>query len=428
MKEKTPTTQPRWLDRYHGRFTGRKLPKRLRIELFPRIRHAEKLPGTKRLRRYLASGLVGALFYGGTAAGLFLHDLNNQFSQSTVSIDDFVKKKVEPVDDYTGRALNIMLLGIDSRHGEINDLFGEPEGLLNDTNMLLHISADRKHIQVISIPRDSLVNIPSCKLKDGSLTEPQYGQFNWALSIGAEGDPENLAPGIACVQATMEELTGLTIDEFAMVDFSGFKSIIDSLGGVEMCFETDLYDPKSALDIPAGCHTLNGYQAIAFARTRSLPDDPSGDIGRVGRQQQLIGRILDTVKSKNILADFPKLYSFSKETLKALRVSPSLSSISTSTGLAYSLSSIPNSGIQFATMPWGQSPVDPNRVVPTEQADLVWEALREDKPFPPGTEVRDLAGQVFTIPDPDNPNPEDSNEGEHTPGDPAQTETGGEGQ
>lgn len=417
--------KPLWLLERQATFQSKQPITQRRLQIVPRIRHSlthrRKRTG---LRMALLSLLAVTLFLG-TSAGLLLWDIKHSIDKSTITLDGFEDKEEKPpVDDYSGRAVNIMVLGIDIRKGAGNEQFGEFDGaLLNDTNFLMHISADRTRMQMVSIPRDTLIEIPACQLANGETSYPHYGQFNWAFGVGLSGnDPEaeeiNFAPGIACVKKTMESLTGVEIDEFVIVDFGGFQSIVNALGGIEMCFNEDLYDPNAGLDLSAGCHKLNGFNALAYARTRSLPNDPSGDIGRMGRQQEVIGRILSTAKQQNLLTDFPKLYAFTKEGINSVKVSPNLSSLTTSTGLAYSLSSLPNSGIQFATMPWGQSPVDPNRVIPSELAPLVWEAIIADKAFPDGIEVRDLDGNV-TIKG--QQNQEDTNEnsigntGENTP-------------
>lgn len=390
---------PAWLGRYQKRSVPRLVKRRERLEPNTNIRHAAFKKSPSLVARVAKAGVLGVFAFTLSGAGFIFHDIYSSISESTINIADFTneEKAQTPVDNFDGRAVNIMVLGIDTRHGAGNEQFGAEEGLLNDTNFLMHISADRKRLQMISIPRDTLVDIPACRLRSGDYSLPQYGQFNWALGIGSEHDPENLAPGIACVKNTMEELTGIEIDEFMMIDFSGFQSIIDALGGVEMCFESDLFDPKSALDLKAGCHTLDGFTALGYARTRSLADDPTGDIGRMGRQQQLVGRILQTAKQKNFFTDFPKLYAFAKEGIRSVKASPQLTSLTNATGLAYSLSAIPDSGIQFATMPWGQAPTDPNRVVPSELAPAFWESIRKDQPFPDGTEMRDLSGNVSIV-------------------------------
>ena len=145
-------------------------------------------------------------------------------------------------------------------------------------------------------------------------------------------------------------MSGLTIDDFVVVDFSGFINVVDSLGGVEYCFDRAVKDTLSELDVKPGCQKLNGAQALAFARTRYTLGDGS-DISRIGRQQELILKLIKVVKQKNLLTDLPSLYSFTKSAIKTLTVSKNIGSLSKITGLAYSLKNLKEENIQFITMP-----------------------------------------------------------------------------
>lgn len=355
----------------------------------------------RRALRVLGVSLFAILVLVASTAGFFYWDLSNRVADAELAVDDFieVEEPREPIDDYSGRALNVLVMATDSRVGEGNDRYGAEEGdesMRSDIAIVAHISEDRKTVQMISIPRDTWTTIPSCRTKDGMQTSPQEGQFNWAMSVGSENVAENLDAGIACVWRTVEELTGLKIDEFVLFDFAGFEQMIDALGGVNMCFEEDLYDEQAELDIKAGCHTLNGHDALAYARARKAVGDGS-DISRIGRQQELMGRIFQTAMSKNMFTDFPKLYSFMSETLASINTSSSLARINTSMGLAYSLAGLPSDGLQFVTMPFAEAPWDPNRVIPSWQADEVWEAVKEDKPLPPGVEITDSRGNKVVI-------------------------------
>ena len=101
--------------------------------------------------------------------------------------------------------------------------------------MVIHINTDRSRVQILSIPRDTLVDIPSCMHRDGSTSEPVSNEmFNNAMYYGADGGDaqEDIGPGVACVRSTVENMSGMTIDAFMVVDFAGFINIIDALDGV----------------------------------------------------------------------------------------------------------------------------------------------------------------------------------------------------
>src|SRR5664279_5294198 len=118
----------------------------------------------------------------------------------------------------------ILVLGSDTRQGKGNHIGGATPGL-SDTAILLHLSADRKHAYGVSIPRDSMVQRPSCPRKDGNGTDPGgLSMFNEAYAVG----------GPACTQKTVEQLTGIRIDHFVVIDFNGFREMVDALGGVRV--------------------------------------------------------------------------------------------------------------------------------------------------------------------------------------------------
>ena len=148
-----------------------------------------------------------------------------------------------------------------------------------------------------------------------------------------------------------------------------------------MYVEEDVDDEKADLHLNKGCNTLNGAQALGYARARYSLGDGS-DISRIGRQQQLVGAIMRTAKSKNLLTDMPSLYSFAKSSLSTLTVSEGLGGVDKLAGLANSAASIGMENINFVTLPVEEDDIDPNRVQPSAQAAAVWDALRDDKPIP----------------------------------------------
>jgi LCP family protein required for cell wall assembly len=129
------------------------------------------------------------------------------------------------------QAENIMVLGSDSRQG-LSKAYGS--GLVtdqSDTLMIIHIPANRKWAEVMSIPRDSYVNIPACKMGDGQTSAPQQFKINEAFAIG-NLDGNHTALGVACTVKTIEQDTGIFINHFVVVNFNGFKSMVAALGGV----------------------------------------------------------------------------------------------------------------------------------------------------------------------------------------------------
>ncbi len=361
------------------------------------VHHASN-PSRKSIPRIVIATLLFLFVF--VASGIGITYYNLQSSIKTVNVNKLLNKKnSKPVDSYDGKPLNILVIGSDVRTGK-NSRFGNEEGMRSDTTLLVHISADRKHTQVVSIARDILLNIPECKRADGSVVPANYNQFNSAFAYG--GLDGNISSAAACTIKTVESMSGISIDEFVVVDFSGFINVVNSLGGVDYCFDQDINDPLSELNVKQGCQTLDGFHALALARARYSLGDGS-DVSRINRQQELIFKLIEKVKAQNILTNIPTLYSFLKSSLSTLTTSEQLGSLTTMGGIAYSLRNIKNENIQFVTLPIQQAPQDLNRLVVSPEAATVWQLLKEDKPIP-----ADLVG-LKTFVKPQEPNADSKN-------------------
>ena len=307
----------------------------------------------------------------------------------------------DPNDPNAGRALNILLMGSDVRDGENATIGGEVSGMRSDTTIVLHLSADRKRADLVSIPRDTLVDIPACERSDGSSSKAQKGQFNAAFSIGAESG--KVSDAAACAWQTVEKNTGVLLDDFVVIDFAGFTRMVDALGGVPICIPEAMKSPKAGLNLAAGKQTLDGTTALAFARARTGTGVGDGsDTNRIGRQQELLAATVRAVQSKNLLTDVPELLQFLNAATSSITASPNLASIPNLTGLAFSLRGTPSGSITFMTIPFATAPSDPNRVVMTKDADAIWANLAADQPITaveaPATETP--AATPGTTPDP----------------------------
>ncbi|WP_371151677.1 LCP family protein [Buchananella felis] len=281
-----------------------------------------------------------------------------------------------PGDVFRGTGLNILVIGSDHRTAEQADA-EEVVGMRGDTTMLMHIAADRSRVEVVSIPRDTLVEIPKCKFFDGTSTDPQDGQFNAAFAIG--GQNNNPAEAAACTLVTVENMSDVLVNEWMVIEFDSFRTIVDSLGGIPMCFSERLRDKRADLSIEPGCQRLNGTQALSYSRARYALGDGS-DLSRIGRQQQLVGAIAEQALSSNLLTDLPKLYNFLGASLEAL-TSSEIGELTRLAGLAQSLAGVDRDKIRFVTLPV-ELVAGGARVVPTADAELVWDAIRADQPIP----------------------------------------------
>ncbi|MFI8105900.1 LCP family protein [Streptomyces sp. NPDC086023] len=347
----------------------------------PRTRREARIRARSRHRRraWTKAGIVGALVLvvgGGSLAYAFYDKLDGNITTADVTSslgDD------RPADSPAG-ALNIALIGSDSRDGT-NGRYGKGLTTHNsDTLMVLHLSADRQWATVVSLPRDSWVDIPGCDLGGGKTSKPTRGKINSAFAVGSSGGG-GVTSGAACSIKTVESNTGLRIDHFMEIDFSGFKEVVNALGGVEMCLPKAVKDTKASLDLPAGCQKLNGEQALGYARARYSLGDGS-DIQRIGRQQQLLTAIFATVQKKKL--DAPAMYRLADAATKSLTVDTKLGGLSALLGLAQDFQSMPKDNLTFLTVPNYPRSLD----VPSDKANVVWKssakelfaALRADKP------------------------------------------------
>ncbi len=361
------------------------------------------------LRSALAVLMAGVLFVASTGGFLYAR-LTAQFADRVVDINAYVsddQNKATP-DSFEGRAVNILVVGTDSRNGASGNIGAGDEdevpGLRNDSTMVIHVSADRSRVQVVSIPRDTLVDIPSCKHRDGSTSDPMSNEmFNNAMFYGADGGntDEDIAPGIACVKATVEKMSGMQIDAFMVVNFAGFINMIDALGGIWFNIPERIEDESASLFIDAGCWKLDGTQSLAYMRSRKGQGDGS-DISRIGRQQQLISAMLREIQSKDYVTDSGALLTFLQAAIASVNVSSNLGDARADLTLLLNvLSKTERANIQFVTMPVEEPSWDPNRRIASEpMARNVWNALKNDQGLPVGTTYTDGNGAQLVVPDP----------------------------
>ncbi|MFJ5226824.1 LCP family protein [Streptomyces sp. NPDC088400] len=304
----------------------------------------------------LALALIGV---SGTAAWIY-QDLNGNIHSA--DIDNKIGGG-RPVNLSPG-SKNILVVGSDSREGA-NAKYGKDLATMqSDTLMVMHVAADRKWATVVSLPRDSWVNIPACDRGDGSTSDPHQFKINESFAIGGTGG--EVSGAATCTIKTVERNTGLRIDHFMSVDFQGFKGMVNALGGIEVCPEAPIHDKKARLDLDAGCQTVKDEQALGYVRTRySLGD--SSDLGRIGRQQEFMEAL--AAKAQQKLASPNALYGFLDSATKSLTTDKALAGIKPLSGLASEVKGIPRDRLTFLTVPNYSRQAD----VPTDQANVVWQ-------------------------------------------------------
>ncbi|WP_079049245.1 LCP family protein [Streptomyces torulosus] len=259
---------------------------------------------------------------------------------------------------------NIMVVGSDSRDGKNAKYGRDLTTMQSDTLMVLHIPANRKWATVVSFPRDSWVEISACEKGDGGTSGAHRAKINEAFAIG--GSTGEVAGAAACSIRTVEANTGLRIDHFMSVDFSGFKGMVDALEGIEVCPEQAIHDENALLDMEPGCQTVKGETALGYVRTRYAVGDGS-DIGRIGRQQEFMEALAAKAKSK--LTSPGALYDFMQSATKSLTTDKDLAGIDPLYDLASELKGIPSDRLTFLTVPNYPREAD----VPSDRANVVWQ-------------------------------------------------------
>ncbi|MFI7673911.1 LCP family protein [Actinophytocola sp. NPDC049390] len=260
----------------------------------------------------LVLGVVSALVLAGT--GYYWSQLTD-FAQDVVTIDVISGAADDgpPIDG----AVDILLVGMDSRtdaHG--NPLSreqlamlnaGKADGVLNtDTIMMIHIPVEGGRATGISIPRDAYVDIPGygkhkinsaySRKKNDALASLRDEGVTDRRTLTVESNKE----GAVSLIATVQQLTGVTIDHYAEVNLLGFYDITKAIGGIEVCLREPVKDADSGANFPAGRQNLSGAPALAFVRQRK--GLPNGDIDRVARQQVFLAGMARKAFSADLLA------------------------------------------------------------------------------------------------------------------------------
>ena len=358
-------------------------------------------------RHTVAKAVVASLVAVGMATGLGVVYLYRHLDQSlnTVNVDDQLKDRPDKkrVDTGPNEPLNILVMGSDSRDGEgnnIDNLTGGGER--SDTTIMFHLSADRETAYGISIPRDTLVDRPDCYAKNGDvLPGATNAMWNEAFSVG----------GPACTMQQFEQITGIRLDHYVMLDFAGFQDMVDAIDGVEVCIPEDISDPAHGINIPAGTREIQGKEALNYVRARYTLGDGS-DIGRIKRQQAFIAAMASKVLSRGTLARVDRLVGFLDAAISSLQTD--LESPLKIARIGVEFKNIGLDNIKFVTVPFQYSTAQPGRVEMLPEAEALWQRVIEDQPL-----TRRLQDGVITAGDDVDGSPSGSGSpsGTQSPGD-----------
>ncbi len=336
--------------------------------------------GRRRALRW--SAIVLAVVILGTAGAgyLYYQHLNDNINKDPLNLGDEKDRAAASKANAAGQTpLNILLIGSDARDsaenqklGGAKDTFGTPARA--DVQMLLHVSADRSNMSVVSMPRDTLVDIPKCTDPDTRKTYAAETNVITNDSLGRGG------PG--CTVATWEKLTDIHIDHFMMVDFSGVVSMADAIGGVPVCVDANIYSHTSSgkgsgLKLKKGTTSVKGKQALQWLRTRYGFEDDT-DIARTKAQHQYMNSMVRQLRENATLSNPTKLRSLAETATKAITVDNDLGTVAKLYDLSKELKKVPTKRITMTTMPWEYSGSS-GRVVPKPtDAEQVFRLVRED--------------------------------------------------
>ncbi|MFI2617732.1 LCP family protein [Streptomyces sp. NPDC018584] len=327
----------------------------------------------RRRRRWLRGVALGAavLVLGAGGAGWAAYQkLNGNITKDTDAAAELARYDRERPAPLVHDAQNILLIGSDTRAGD-NRKYGRDRGTQrSDTTILLHLAADRQSATAVSIPRDLMVDVPGCRRPDGSRTRAQFAQFNSAFEVG----------GTACTIRTVEKLTGIRVDHHMVVDFAGFKDMVDAVDGVEVCLKAPIDDDDAHVRLPPGPQTLDGEQALGYVRARKSLGTGS-DTERMDRQQEFLGALVNKVQSNDVLLNPSKLYPVLDAATSSLTTDPALASLRGLYELVRGMRDIPTERVQFLTVPRQSYTYDANRDELVEPAaEQLFTRLRTDSP------------------------------------------------
>jgi LCP family protein required for cell wall assembly len=276
-------------------------------------------------------------------------------------------------------ALNILVIGSDSRSGRNGKIGGQAPGQRSDTVMVAHISPGSGRITVLSFPRDTVVPVYGCP------SEPDgFGGQNYQPGAFEQLNASFSAGGANCLWKTIEHTTHIHLDNFIQLNFTGFISVINAIGGVPVCLPTAIHKTRyDRLKLKAGKHVLNGYQALQFWRLRE--DFGLGsDLQRIQRDQLLMVGLVQKILKIHVLNSLTKTWAIINAISRA-------HALTTDTGLttgrivtiARGVSGISQKNIQFIKVPVVTYPANANWVeFDTSKTPKLFDAIQRDRALP----------------------------------------------
>ncbi|WP_221586138.1 LCP family protein [Microbacterium sp. G2-8] len=335
----------------------------------PPAQHSSTDLARLRRRRTVVLALFALLATVAILATIVVGKLNSNLTVVQLEPDEDIGPGAAAGAQVQTDPLNILVLGSDGRDAG-DGAYGEDDGTRrSDSMMLVHVAEGNERIEAVQIPRDTVLDLPACTDRGFGAFSGGRGMINAAFNFG-EG----------CSVEAVEALTGVDVDHVVSMNFDGFATVVDAVGGIEVCLEEPISDGHSLLDLPAGQQELGGEDALALARVRYVIGDGS-DISRLENQQMVMSAIVQRATDREVLSSPTRLYALVDAITSSLTVDAGLSSVTKLAGLALRVNDAPDERITFVTMPWQPAAGDPNRVEASPDADIVWSALAADEPI-----------------------------------------------
>lgn len=332
----------------------------------PLGRHMRNQPLKSQRVKWIALSCVALLAMVVAFSGFALVRLRSNVQTAEMNIGELSA-------DLASGPLDILVIGSDTRAGN-NGAYGTAEdaasGARSDVMMLVQVSEDRSNVNVISFPRDLMVDIPKCTDAETGEVYPATTetQINESLERGGPG----------CTVATISNLTGVAIDHFMLVDFNAVKALSSVVGGVEVCVTEPIDDTYSGLKLPAGTSSVEGEQALAFLRSRHGFGDGS-DTARIQAQQSFLASLLRKVQAEGTLTNPAMLLNIAEAITQNVTVDKELTNLGNLVSIGSIFANIDLSKVVFATVPNEPYVYDANKLQLSADSEAFFTKLQNDE-------------------------------------------------
>lgn len=343
----------------------------------------------------MAMCAITALLATGVVWG-YLRSTDNSFLQ-VAALDENSPDVIDPIGQ-TGDE-TYLIIGTDSRAGANSQIGAgttdDAAGARSDTIMLVNIPANRERVVAVSFPRDLDVTRPECQGWDNDTAS--YTSDWYPEAYGEKLNAVYALGGPKCLVKVIQKMSGLRIGHFVGIDFAGFESMVNEVGGVEVCTTVPLNDAELGLIMPnTGRQTINGATALNYVRARNIETEGNGDYGRIKRQQLFLSSLLRSALSNKVLLDPTKLNGF----VNAFTRDTFVEKVTTQDliRLGRSLQNVDAGAVTFLTVPTSGTNEWGNEIPRTADIHAIFHAIIDDDPLPGEERPEDSSSTTTSTP------------------------------